>query len=80
MRWVRVIVRHPSGPRYACRRESSGWRCGRCEVGLISAPRIGSLCPVCRAEVVLVQHRLRRVLWALTAIAAGLLLLWALSP
>lgn len=49
-----VVVRSATGGRYLCRPEPDriGWRCGRCEQGVLVAPQIGSRCPVCQAEVV----------------------------
>lgn len=53
----KVVVRSETGATYDCPPHAEGgWRCGRCELGLITAehdlPSIGSRCTVCQAEVV----------------------------
>jgi CheY-like chemotaxis protein len=52
-----IMVRAETGTTYACPPDpQGGWRCGRCEVGLITAehdvPAVGSRCTICQAEVI----------------------------
>jgi CheY-like chemotaxis protein len=52
-----IMVRAETGATYACPPDpQGGWRCGRCEVGLITAehdvPPVGSRCTMCEAEVI----------------------------
>ncbi len=57
-----VLVRSETGAMYACApHPEGGWRCGRCELGLITAegevPSVGSRCSMCQAEVVPARRR-----------------------
>jgi CheY-like chemotaxis protein len=63
-----VVVRAETGPAYSCPPDpQGGWRCGRCELGLITAdqevPAIGSRCTVCQAVVVQTGRGRRRRWW-----------------
>jgi len=60
-----IMVRAETGARYTCPPDpGGGWRCGRCEVGLITAeqgvPAVGSRCTICQAEVVPMERGGRR--------------------
>lgn len=60
-----VLVRAETGVTYSCPPDpQGGWRCGRCELGLITSERdvpvIGSRCTICQAEVVSGQRTRRR--------------------
>jgi CheY-like chemotaxis protein len=60
-----VVVRAETGETYSCPpHPQGGWRCGRCELGLITAeqevPLVGSQCTVCHAQVVLTERGRRR--------------------
>lgn len=47
-----IAVSSESGVVYWCEPEpDGGWRCGRCELGVITWPEAGSRCTVCQAEV-----------------------------
>jgi hypothetical protein len=51
--WRRVqgVVVRAGDLTYACRRDAQGgWRCGRCEQGVIVEPMPGRRCPVCAAR------------------------------
>ena len=77
-----VVVRSATGGRYLCDREPdrSGWRCGRCGQGVLVAPRLGSPCPVCQAEVIAIRSHRRGVSFVLlvlaTLVVGGLMLAW----
>jgi uncharacterized membrane protein YoaK (UPF0700 family) len=76
-----VVVRSATGGEYLCDREldRSGWRCGRCERGVLVPPRIGSPCPVCQAEVIAVRSQRSGVSFVLvlaTLILGWLVLAW----
>jgi CheY-like chemotaxis protein len=63
-----VLVRSETGAIYACAPQpQGGWRCGRCEVGLLTAegevPVAGSRCSVCQAEVVEAGRRPGKRWW-----------------
>jgi hypothetical protein len=72
-----VVVRSPTGTRYLCAPEPDQgvWRCGRCEHGILIAPRLGSRCLVCEAEVI-ATHGGRSGLWFVLALLVALLLGW----
>ena len=72
-----VVVRSATGGRYLCDLEPdrSGWRCGRCEHGILIAPRLGSRCLVCEAEVVPTRGG-QSGLWFVLALLVALLLGW----
>jgi hypothetical protein len=77
---ARVVVRSATGQRYSCHREPdrSGWRCGRCQQGILIAPRLGRRCLVCEAEVITVRsHRggVSFVLMVLATLILGWLML-----
>jgi len=60
-----IMVQAETGARYTCPPDpGGGWRCGRCEVGLITAehgvPAVGSRCTICQAEVVPMERGGRR--------------------
>jgi CheY-like chemotaxis protein len=47
-----IAVRFQGGPLYWCEPDpEGGWRCGRCEVGIIPTAVVGHACSVCHAEV-----------------------------
>jgi hypothetical protein len=53
----KLIVRAETGVTYTCPPDpQGGWRCGRCELGLITSeqerPAVGTRCTICQAEVV----------------------------
>lgn len=63
-----ITVRADTGATYSCPPDpQGGWRCGRCELGLITAehdvPVIGSRCTVCQAEVVETERGGRKRWW-----------------
>jgi CheY-like chemotaxis protein len=63
-----LTVRIDTGETYPCPPDpQGGWRCGRCEVGLITAehdvPVIGSRCTVCQARVVETPRGGRKRWW-----------------
>jgi hypothetical protein len=54
-----VVVRSREGLTYACRFDAeTGWRCGRCEDGVIPNPQVGRTCPACAAEVIATRRGL----------------------
>jgi CheY-like chemotaxis protein len=60
-----IMVRAETGATYTCPPDPrGGWRCGRCDVGLITAehdlPAVGSRCSLCQAEVIQTRRRGRR--------------------
>jgi CheY-like chemotaxis protein len=64
----KITVRTDTGATYSCPPDpQGGWRCGRCELGLITSehdvPVIGSRCTVCQAEVVQTPDGERRRWW-----------------
>ncbi len=72
-----IPVRFQSGPVYWCEPEPAGWRCGRCELGLIASAEAGTTCSVCQAEVVLLRSGPRSGLgWLVAFIALALALGW----
>jgi hypothetical protein len=80
---ARVVVRSATGQRYSCRGEPdrSGWRCGRCQQGILIAPRLGRrCCLVCEAGVITVRSHRGRVSFVLmvlaTLILGWLMLAW----
>jgi len=75
-----VAVRFPGGPAYTCEPDpDGGWRCGRCELGLIGSAHAGSRCGVCHAEVLGPEPRSGSgLVWLVVVLAVGLLLGWAL--
>jgi hypothetical protein len=56
-----------------------GWLCGRCEQGVLVAPQIGDLCPVCQAEVIATRprHRAWLLLILLALLVAWLAMTWS---
>ena len=63
-----ITVRTDTGATYSCPPDpQGGWRCGRCELGLITAehdvPVPGSRCTVCQAEVVETPRAGRKSWW-----------------
>ena len=72
-----VVVGSVTGGQYLCDREPdrSGWRCGRCERGILVAPQVGSRCPVCEAEVIATRGG-RSWLWFGVLVLVALLLGW----
>jgi hypothetical protein len=72
-----VVVRSTTGGRYLCRLEPDrrGWLCGRCEQGVLVAPQIGHLCPVCQAEVIATRSR-RSAFWLVLLVLVTLVLGW----
>lgn len=63
-----IMVRAETGATYPCPPDPrGGWRCGRCEIGLITTehdvPVAGSQCTICQAEVVQMERGGRRRWW-----------------
>lgn len=53
-----IPVSFQGGPVYWCEPDAEGgWRCGRCETGLLSSGQIGGRCSTCQAEVVTLTER-----------------------
>jgi CheY-like chemotaxis protein len=50
-----IPVSYQGGPVYWCEPDAEGWRCGRCELGLIGAAEAGSTCSICQAAVLSVR-------------------------
>jgi hypothetical protein len=47
-----IGVSYQGGPVYWCEPDAeSGWRCGRCELGIIASATVGSTCSICQAAV-----------------------------
>src|SRR5262249_12272707 len=73
-------VSYQGGPVYWCPPTADGWRCGRCELGLIGSPAVGATCSVCQAAVVAVQTASGGggVVWLVLILVVGLIAGWAL--
>jgi len=53
-----IPVSFQGGPVYWCEPDAEGgWRCGRCETGLLASGQIGGRCSTCQAEVVTLSER-----------------------
>lgn len=72
-----IPVSFQGGPVYWCEPVAgSGWRCGRCELGLIAEG--GHTCSICQAELVAAPQRAGSgLLWLIVLIVLGLLVGWA---
>ncbi len=76
-----IPVSFQGGAVYWCEPDEGGWRCGRCETGLIAAAEAGAPCNVCHAEVVLLEESSRGGFgWLIVLVLLGLagVLGWAL--
>ncbi|MGH7265118.1 MAG: hypothetical protein ACREMB_09740, partial [Candidatus Rokuibacteriota bacterium] len=55
-----------------------GWRCGRCETGILVSPAAGTTCSVCHAEVTWLEERSGIGLgWLVILVLLGLGAGWA---
>lgn len=75
-----IAVRFQGGPLYWSEPDADGgWRCGRCEVGLLAAAVVGQSCSVCHAEVAGVPERRGLPLgWLILILTVALLAGWLL--
>jgi CheY-like chemotaxis protein len=73
-------VSYQGGPVYWCPPTADGWRCGRCELGLIGSPTVGATCSVCQAAVVAVETGSGGggVIWLVLVLVIGLIAGWLL--